>query len=164
MPKAGIAICSISPIPSDFVATSEFEDNAICGTKGMPVKAYQLSLTAPGVAMCSGTSRPSGYVTDRVVPSNQCLGENTFVLKLLTDGVVACSMSRAPDSYVVTASVPTTICTDAIVVGDYWTFNQVHDGIQVCPFSPIPPGYYVVGTVKKNNCYGATFGYLIKKG
>lgn len=148
LPEAAIAICSISPIPDEFVATSEFEDDAMCGTKGMPVKAYRLSLTVPGAAMCSGTSRPSGYVTDRVLPSNQCLGNNVFVLKLLTEGVVACSMSRTPNGYVVTAGVPTANCTDAILVGDYWTFNQAHDGIQVCPFSPIPPGYYVVGAVK----------------
>lgn len=164
LPAVGMAVCSISPIPDDFVATSEFEDTTMCGTQDVPVKSYRLSATTPGVAMCSGTSRPSGYVTDNVVPSNQCLGAYAYVLKPLTEGVVACSMSRVPDGYVVTAGVPTASCTDASVVGDYWTFNQVYDGIQVCPFSPIPPGYYVMGTVQKTNCYGASFGYLIKKG
>jgi hypothetical protein len=161
---AGMAACSISTIPDDFVVTSEFQDSAACGTKEIPVKAYRLSDVVEGVAMCSGTSRPLGYVVDRVVSSNQCLGAEAHVLKPVTEGVVACSMSRTPDGYVVTAGVPAGNCKDADVTGDYWTFNQVYDGIQVCPFSPIPPGYYVMGTVNKINCYGASFGYLVKKG
>lgn len=166
LPVAGMAVCSISPIPNEFVVSSEFFDTTMCGIKELPqtLKGYRLSATAPGVELCSGTSRPTGYVTDRVVPTSQCLGDNAHVLKPLTEGVAACSMSRAPNGYVVTAGTPTANCKDGSITGDYWTFNQVYDGIQVCPFSPIPPGYYVASAVRKTNCYGASFGYVIKKG
>ncbi|WP_333679864.1 hypothetical protein [Dyella sp.] len=164
LPAVGMAVCSSATLPDGFVATSEFEDTTACGNPSIPVKSYRLSAVAEGVAMCSGTPRPVGFVTDRVVASNQCLGANAYVLKPVSEGVAACSMSRTPDGYVVTSGTPTGSCTDASVTGDWWTFNQAYDGIQVCPYSPIPAGYYNMGTVQKTDCYGASFGYLLKKG
>lgn len=61
LPVAGMATRSISPISDDFMATSELEDDAMCGTKNMPVKAYRLSATATGVGCAA--ARPGRPAT-----------------------------------------------------------------------------------------------------
>jgi hypothetical protein len=114
--------------------------------------------------MCNFSVRPTGYVVNRVSNSGQCLGANAYVLQPVAEGVVGCSFSRSPDGYVVTAGQQTASCTDGDLRGDYWTFSQPYDGVNVCPFSPIPTGYYLTGTVTKANCFGASFGYVLKKG
>jgi hypothetical protein len=125
---------------------------------------YRVAAAGNGVAMCNFSVRPTGYVVNRVSNSGQCLGANAYVLQPVAEGVVGCSFSRSPDGYVVTAGQQTASCTDGDLRGDYWTFSQPYDGVNVCPFSPIPTGYYLTGTVTKANCFGASFGYVLKKG
>jgi len=103
-------------------------------------------------------------ISRSVSNSGQCLGANAYVLQLVAEGVAGCSFSRSPDGYVVTAGQQTASCTDGDLRRDYWMFSQPYDGVNVCPFSPIPTGYYLTGTVTKANCFGASFGYVLKKG
>lgn len=159
----GLSVCGngFSSVPDGYVVTSA-SANDVVTCEGVPI--YRLGTAGNGVAMCSFSTSPSGYVVSQVNSSNQCIGFNVRILKPVVQGVIGCSFSRLPDGYVVTSGAQTASCTDGDLRGDYWTFTQVYDGVNVCPYSPVPAGYYVTGTVTKTNCYAASFGYLLKKG
>lgn len=159
----GLAVCDSSPIPDGFVVASIKTNAGPAWATCRTPTTYRIATAGPGVAMCSISSRPSGYVVNRVTASSQCLGNNAYVLQPVVQGVIACSFSRPPDGYVVIAGQQTSNCTDGSLKGDYWTFVKAYDSVNVCPYSPTPVGFYVVGTVNKTNCFGASFGYLLRK-
>lgn len=159
----GLAVCDSSPIPDGFVVASIKKNEAATWATCRTPTTYRIGIARSGVAMCSISSRPSGYVVNRVISSSQCLTYNAYELQPVAEGVIACSFSRPPDGYVVTVGQQTSRCTDGKLKGDYWTFVKAYDGANVCPYSPTPQGYYVVGTIAKSNCFGASFGYLLRK-
>lgn len=159
----GLSVCDSSPIPDGFVVANIKKNEAATWATCRTPTTYRIAMAGPGIAMCSISARPSGYVVNRVTTSSQCLGYNAYVLQPVTEGVVACSFSRPPDGYVVSVGQQTFSCTDGSLKGGYWTFVKVYDGANVCPYSPTPAGYYVVGTVAKTNCFGASFGYLLRR-
>ncbi|MFK2893726.1 hypothetical protein [Dyella flagellata] len=158
----GMSVCGngFSPIPEGYIVTAvSSSDRLTC--HGVPI--YRVSTVVNGAAICNVSPKPAGYVISRVISNGQCLGSNAYVLQIVSEGVIGCSFSPLPGGYVVTAGQQTNSCTDGGLRGDYWTFNQPFNGINVCPFSPIPAGYYITGQVPRANCFGANFGFILKR-
>lgn len=158
----GIAVCgnAFSPIPGGYaIIASSNNDKVTCGD----VPIYRLSPARNGLAICSFSPKPSGYVITGVTSSNQCIGANAYVLGDFTPGVTACSFSPVPQGFVITMAQDTPHCTDGALHGHLWTFTAASSGMTACPFSPIPANYYITGQVPTNKCLGADFGYILTK-
>lgn len=137
---------------------------AIATNYGCPdYTQYTVAPAQNGLRICNLSETTGGalfempFPADYVVRSIQrveylqskCGGASAvYTIQSATEGVLACSGSHVPDAWSYTSSLPSASTCGTTIV---------------CPYSPTPPGYYVVATVAKSNCFGASFGYLLRR-